>query len=688
MSSTGLRRALASPVLRARAVQHAAAWNRQFASSQVRLLSTNTSASDDFGDGMSMIDKYSVPFDTLAELMDGAAVKFADNDALGIKEDGAYSFITYRETADKIQHFRGALVQLGVGQGDKVGIISRNRLEWVLSAYAGYTISAVHVPMYEQQQLKDWKYIAEDSGMKVLIAATKNIYDQVKSFEGTVGQVERVLCCDLDESHPDSFAAQMAIGEANPAARNDPTPDDLATLIYTSGTTGQPKGVMLSHGNLASNVKAVMEHVPPGPDGTPVVTASDRSVAFLPWAHSYGQTCELHSGLAIGASTAIAAGAPGDAVELMSNIEEVKPTILFSVPTLFKKIYDGVHAKIGEESGLKKKLMLRALECGNEVRLAKEVGGEPGFMTSMEHSVLDKIVLKKIRARFGGNLRMAFAAGAPTPVEVMEFMENLGISMTEGYGLTETSPVVSITYPDPTQRILGSVGIALPGVDVKLVMDGADIVPGEGEGELWVSGPNVMQGYWGKQAETDEVIVHDENGKRWFRTGDVASIVDGKHIKITGRIKEQYKLENGKYVVPGPIEEAMCLNRVCAQAVLYGNGHPYNVAVVVPEWELIANELGLPNDPAALAANADVQALVESEVTGELTLRGIKKYEWPKKWVLALEPFSAANEMLTPKLSVRKPNVIKFYKPQLDALYSMADVEDKPDKGADEPLAA
>lgn len=583
--------------------------------------------------------------------------------------------------------FQAALKHvLGVKRGDTVAIISRNRIEWVLTAYGGYGLGAINVPMYEQQKPSDWEYIVQDSNASVLIVATEPIFHKVSEMQkqGKLGdKVKHILCCDLPESHPQSFAHAMAQGRAALANPPPPSgeeerktlPSDLATLIYTSGTTGTPKGVMLSHHNLCSNVKQVVSHGPPG-STAPVVNGDDRSLAFLPWAHSYGQLCELHSGIALGASAGIAAGAPGDAAELLANIKEVKPTALFSVPTLFKKVYDGVHKKIADEpSSVKRFLMKRALVVGHAVQECIAKGEEPGVFLGMQHRFLDKAVLAKMREPLGGNLKIAIVAGAPTPVAVVNFVESLGLRMTEGYGLTETSPVVAITYPLPKDRILGTVGRAVPGTKIRVVdPESLQDVESGTEGECWVNGPQVMEGYWGKPEATAEVIVTDEaTGEKWFRTGDLVTMVgdDLSHIKVTGRSKEQYKLENGKYVAPAPIEQAMTMSKFVNQAVLYGSGKPHNVAAIVPDFEAVAEELGLDDwfDPQALCNDPRVQALMAEEIPKELSARGIKKYEQPKTWLLIAEAFSAENEMLTPKLSIRKPNVIKVYKPQLDALY-------------------
>jgi len=632
-------------------------------------------------------------FATLDELMEAAGTRYADREALGIKKDGVFSFLKYSEVKEQVDTFRHALKHvLGVKRGDAVAVISRNRIEWVLAAYGGYGLGAVNVPMYEQQKSADWEYIVQDSKAKVLIVSTVPIFEKVSELhaQGKLGTtVQQIVCCDLDESHPQSFAHVMEQGKRAAAAAADDDdkegrrtqPEDLATLIYTSGTTGQPKGVMLTHNNLCSNVRQVVNH---GGEKQ-VITWDDRSLAFLPWAHSYGQLCELHSGFALGASAGIAAGAPGDAAELLANIQEVQPTVLFSVPTLFKKVFDGVNKKIEEEpSPVKRFLMARALKVGHQVQECKGRGTEPGFLLGLQHRFLDKAVLAKMRDLLGGHLKIAVVAGAPTPVAVVNFIESLGVRMTEGYGLTETSPVVSITHPDPRDRVLGTCGPAVPESKLRVVdpgsLDEANLssmgveVSAGSEGELWVSGPHVMAGYWGKPEATAEVIVVDPvSGERWFRTGDLVTMVGPglKHIKVTGRSKEQYKLENGKYVAPAPIENALTMSKFVNQAVLYGSGKPYNVAAVVPDFAVVAEELGITDwyEPEELCQDARVVELLKVQIPKELNERGIKKYEQPKQWVLLSEPFSAENEMLTPKLSVRKPNVIKVYKDRLDALY-------------------
>ena len=380
-----------------------------------------------------------------------------------------------------------------------MGIISNNRWEWAAIAAATYSLNATIVPLYEAQLPADWTYILNDAGCTSLFCATQDIFDRVHvQVLPSTPLVKSVLCLDAAEGEPHALSTAMAnASEDTPIIA--PTENDLADLIYTSGTTGKPKGVELTHLNLTSNIKAAVRSVVEDPSD--FVRQNDRSLAFLPWAHSYGQTCELWSLMGHGASMGICRGIP----HILEDIQMVKPTVLFSVPTLYKRIYDGVHNLIASSSPVKKKLMNKALYLGRQ-KADFEHGkrGPLGFLENLQYKALDSIILSKIRARFGGRLRHGFVAGAATPSEVLDFMDSLGIPVCEGYGLTETSPIISLNTPD--HRLVGSVGRAIGGVTVYIIgEDGRSVGPGE-EGEICCVGPNVMRAYYRNQAATDEVI--------------------------------------------------------------------------------------------------------------------------------------------------------------------------------------
>jgi long-chain acyl-CoA synthetase len=384
-------------------------------------------------------------------------------------------------------------------QYSKIGIIANNRWEWAAVASAAYSLNATIVPMYEAQLPDDWTYIINDSGCSTLFCATESIFDTFqKEVLPSTPFVQAALCFDGPAGDAHSFQTALDKVGATEAAVIEPTVEDLADLIYTSGTTGKPKGVELTHNNIVSNVKAGVRTMVENPHN--FIHESDRTLAFLPWAHSYGQTCELWGCMSQGASIGIGRGVP----LILEDLQHVKPTILFSVPTLYKRIYDGVHNMMESSSPLRKGLMKRALDMGR--RKADAVAGlrSPlGPLETLQHKILDKVILDKIRARFGGNLKHAFVAGAACPAEVLDFMDDLGIAVCEGYGLTETSPIIAINTPE--NRRNGFVGRPIGGVEVLIMNDGKQVADGE-EGEICCVGPNVMRSYHKNPEATAEVI--------------------------------------------------------------------------------------------------------------------------------------------------------------------------------------
>ncbi|CAM9735853.1 unnamed protein product [Chrysoparadoxa australica] len=580
------------------------------------------------------------------------------------QKEGDWHWTSYKDFGHLVDRCRTSLQEIGVTRGDTVACISKNRSEWAVCAYATYSLGGVFVPMYEEQRPKDWRYILEDANAKVLFVSTKAIHHDTHHFAGVLGNIQHVYCFDEPASDTHSFASFME-GTSETAPAFLPCKTDLATLIYTSGTTGKPKGVQLSHNNIISNITGLRDILPED-----LISCHDRSLSFLPWAHCYGQTAELHALMAHGASLGIAEGVD----KLGDNLMETQPTVLYAVPTLFKKVYDGIHAKVSSASAAQQFLFKRSLQIAHRRRMHLESDQPVGAVLAMEHKLLDKLVLSKVRDRFGGNLKVSFVGGAASPLEVLSFFENIGIPICEGYGLTETSPLVTVQTTELAHRKLGTTGRQLGGVTVSICRDGQLCGPDE-EGEVCVSGPNVMQGYNNNPDATAEVMF-ELDGERYFRTGDLGTMVEGKYLRITGRIKEQYKLENGKYVVPGPIEAALSSSKYITQALLYGDNRPFNVALIVPDWELLRawasekTDLG-PNATKEELANSEVVCnLIEGEVQG--ALESTKKYEIPKRWHLLEEGFTAERGMLTPKLSVKRHIVVKEYEGTIRHLYGEA----------------
>ena len=410
--------------------------------------------------------------------------------------------------------------------------------------------------MYEVQLEKDWRYIIEDSGASILLVSTDKIFEKTSPYVGSVGHIRAVLCMDASEDLLISYKRWMkSVENERPVPGLAVVPNDLCAIIYTSGTTGKPKGVDLSHANIMSNVNGVLSLF-----GT---LESHTSLAFLPWAHVYGMSGELYMGICRGNAMGVVANRE----QIVEGIAMVKPSLLICVPTLLNRIYDGIMKRVEEGPPMTKRIFHWALSVARRRNDLLEHGKTVPFLLALQHRILEKVVLSKVRARLGGNLEYVTNGGAAVPLKVAQFFEDIGLPVLNGYGLTETAPIITFSGPDWQMRRLGTCGVTLPGVHV-LIIDPSTLeeMPPETEGEICVSGPNVMQGYHNRPDATAEVFLM-KGGKKYFRTGDLGLMVEGKFLKVTGRIKEQFKLENGKYVVPIPVEDAMCRSSFIAQVV-------------------------------------------------------------------------------------------------------------------------
>lgn len=589
-------------------------------------------------------------FKTLPDLFESSVARFATRPLFGTKQpDGTWAWMTYGEFGERVAEARAGLAGLGVGTADRVAIISDNRVEWAIGAYATYTLGAAWVPMYEAQQSKEWAYILADSGAKVVFAADDGIRAQLDDLADTLPNLEQIVVIHGEAGGAAiTFDELLARGAEAPVPSVHPDPATLAGLIYTSGTTGNPKGVMLSHANLTSNINTFPDLFDIGPD--------DRAASFLPWAHSFGQTAELHFILAAGASAALTS-----AKTLTDDLPEIKPTILVSVPTVYNRIYDGLQKLMADEGGIKKMLFDQAM--GNAAKrsaLADEAKTNP--WVDLQHTVYDRLVFSKVRDRFGGRLRYSISGGAAISPEVAEFISALGMTVYEGYGLTETSPVAAANIPG--FRKIGTVGREIP--DVRIDID-TDVTGTDDVGEIVIHGPNVMMGYYNLPEENEKVFTSDGG----FRSGDLGSRDDEGFISIRGRIKEQYKLENGKYVVPSPIEEQLQLSGYITNIMVHGEQRPYNVAVIVPDAEALekwAAENGLGGRALDQLIKEDrVKELIQREINRQSG--PIKGYERVRKFVLTTEEFNPENGMLTPSLKVKRRAVMAKYGDEIEALY-------------------
>jgi long-chain acyl-CoA synthetase len=591
-------------------------------------------------------------FETLVDIFQSSIKTFPDRELFGTKKNGEWRWSTYLEFGRSVDRFRAGLADLGYVRGDKVAIISNNRIEWAVAAYACFGLGVAFVPMYEAQLAKEWEFIVRDCEAKGLIVATDAIAEKTRGFLESIPSVKHIISLDPKtkaDGAVHSFEALLQTGKK--AATIRPDRDDLACIIYTSGTTGNPKGVMLSHYNIASNVSAVHDVFP--------MSSEDRSLSFLPWAHVFGQTCELHALFSMGASMAMC-----EAVDkILDNLAEVKPTLLFSVPRIFNRIYGAVQKQMSTKPGVIKSMVKVAMAARRKQRDGQELSVGEGLVTMLT----DKVVFSKVRARFGGRMRYAFSGGAAISTDVAEFIDGLGITVYEGYGLTETSPIATANWPE--NRRIGSVGRALPGVRI-------EISP---ESEIIVHGPNVMKGYHNRPEENAAVFTADGG----FRTGDMGKLEDG-FLMITGRIKEQYKLENGKYVVPTPLEEQIKLSPYVANVLVYGDNRPFNIALVVPAFEAVktwAAENGVDTkDPEKLIANAKVRELFKKEIA--TYTEKFKGFEDVKDFALVVEDFTTENGMLTPSLKLKRKKVMEVHGAAIDAIYKKKAEAKKPEARA------
>jgi len=590
-------------------------------------------------------------FNDLVDMQQKSVAAFGTRTLFATKDAGAWRPTTYAEFGRRVDDFRGGLAARGVGVGDAVAIISANRVEWAVAAYATYGLGATFVPMYEHQLEADWDFILKDSGATQLVVSTRSIYDTVKDWPDKIDALEGVCCMALPREDDASFGALETAGRENPApAKDDIDPDSVCGFIYTSGTTGKPKGVLLSHKNFTSNVNAIHQIFPLDPD--------DSSVSFLPWAHSFGQTVELHCMISMGCSVAFA-----ESIEkLVDNIAEVKPTILVSVPRIFNKIYDGLQKKMDEAGGVKKKLFEAGMKNEGERRKLAE-GGRSSLVLNLKGAFFDKLIFSKVRERFGGRLKYAFSGGAAISTEVAEFIDRIGIMVYEGYGLTETSPIATANCRG--HRKIGSVGRAIPGVSIEI--DSSAVESAGDEGEVIVYGPNVMQGYHNLPEETAKVMT-DDGG---FRTGDRGRLDSDGYLYITGRIKEQYKLENGKYVVPAPLEEQLQLSPYIVQVYVDGANRPYNAALVVPDQPALqkwAAAQGLGGTYDELLERDETKKLIAGELAKYAA--DFKGYERIREFALIGEEFTTANGLLTPSLKLKRRKVVDKYGDLINSLWS------------------
>ena len=597
-----------------------------------------------------MFEKYHLEKpDNLVELFENSVKKYADRPYLGTKnKQGEYEWVPYREIGRRVDNLRGGLASLGIKRGDAVGVICDNSVDWAVGHFAVLGLGAFYVPMYEAELTHVWEYIIKDSAAKVVLVSKPGIFEKVKDFPSRIPTLEKMFV--MQGEGKSTMAELERIGEETPVKAIYPKPEDVAVLIYTSGTTGDPKGVLLMHGNWTSNHHARMV-------AYPELNSEDRSLSLLPWAHAFGLG-ELHTFTAIGGSM----GFMESVKTVVSDMAAVRPTFLIAVPRIFNKVYDTIVTKVNEAGGFKKKLFDAGVEAGKEKRRLAEQG-KSSFLVDLKFKIIDKIVFQKIRDLFGGRMKGSMTGSALMNPDISRFFHDIGIPLFDAYGLTETVP--GITMNSFRKFRIGSVGPAMD--KIKVVIDQSVVEPGAKDGEIICYGPNVMKGYHNKPEATKEVMTSDGG----FRTGDRGRLDEDGFLWITGRIKEQFKLENGKYVFPAVLEEDICLNHYVQSALIYGAGREYNVCMIVPDFvalEVYAQKNNLPTDMKTLVESEDIQKMITGEINDTLKKK-YGGYEIPKKYLFLSEPFTLENGMLTQTMKLKRRVIMEKYTDRIEALY-------------------
>ncbi len=581
-------------------------------------------------------------------------------DALQVKRDGRYQPISHDVLRDRVRRAALGLETLGVRPGDRIAILSANRPEWVIADLACLTSGVADVPIYPNLPADQTAYVLRDSGAVAIFTSDAEQTAKVASIRGECAALRHVITFDDGTGGDMTLAALESKGatadteaaRTSYRARADAVrPDDLATIIYTSGTTGDPKGVMLTHDNLYSDTIAACAAIPNSGD--------DTCLSFLPLSHSFERTGGYYVMLNFGASIAYAESM--DTVP--KNLVEVRPTLVLSVPRLYEKMYARVLENALSGGALKQRIFYWARGVGERWADTKLAGGTPRGLLALQYAIAHRLVFSKLQARTGGRLKYFVSGGAPLAPEIIKFFYAAGLIILEGYGLTETSPVIAVNTPANYQ--IGTVGKPLPGTEAMIAPDG----------ELLVRGPQIMKGYFNKPAATAEAI--DTAG--WFHTGDIGELRGG-FIAITDRKKDIIVTAGGKNISPQPIENRIRTNKFVAQAVMIGDKRKYPIVLIVPNWDSLekwAKSEGVAWGPhAGLLDAAPIREKMEREVMGEV--KGLAHFEMPKRIGLLEHDFSVERGELTPTLKVKRRVIDKTYKSVIDSLYESNPSEHEP----------
>jgi long-chain acyl-CoA synthetase len=572
--------------------------------------------------------------------------------ALRSKRAGRWADISYRDMAERVQDLSIGLQELGVRRGDRVAILSENRPEWAIADYACLAARCTDVPIYPTLPARQAEYILRDSGAVAVLVSSAAQLEKVARVRERLPALAHIIAVDDSATGAGVLRFEQVLERGRAARERHPdwraaaleaVEDDLATLIYTSGTTGDPKGVMLSHGNIASNVTTSVALFS--------FTAEDECLSFLPLSHiferMFGHYCMFHAGVVINYAESV------DTVP--ADMQEIHPHLMASVPRLYEKIYARVLDSVRTSSPLRKRIFAWSREVGERWAEATIAGRPVPPALKLQRALADRLAFAKLRARTGGRIRFFISGGAPLSPDIARFFYAAGLPILEGYGLTETSPVIAVnTFQN---HRLGTVGKAIPDVEIRIAPDG----------EIVTRGPNVMCGYFNKPQATAEAI--DEEG--WFHTGDIGVIDADGYLSITDRKKDLIVTAGGKNIAPQPIEILARTSKFVSSAVMIGDRRPFPIMLVVPNSAQVKGWVahkGLPDgDLEQLLVHPDVRQKIEREV--RMTLRDLAQFEMPKKLLILPKDFTVEAGELTPTLKVRRRIVEEHNRPAIEALY-------------------
>ena len=572
---------------------------------------------------------------TIPQMLHAQAQRYGDRTALKVKRNGAYRDISWNELQKQVKGISLGLIDLGVQPGDRVAILSENRPEWAFADLAILSVGAATVPVYTTLTCEEIEYILKNADVRLLFVSNPELMAKILPLQLRMNL--KVILFDvpyrvagprvwwLGELFGLGETTGPKLQEELQERSSKTKPEDLASIIYTSGTTGFPKGVMLTHSNFLSNCAGIREELP--------ITDEDLTLSFLPLSHVFERCAGYYFVLFAGGTIAYAENMETVPVNLL----EVRPTILTAVPRFYEKLYERVQESVQASSFIKRKIFAWAVKVGHQNLIA------------------DRLVFSKLRARLGGRLRFGVSGSAPLSNALAEFFYKAGILILEGYGLTETSPVITVNRL--TQFRFGSVGLPLPGVEVRIAEDG----------EILTRGPHVMRGYFNNPAATAEVI--DREG--WFHTGDIGQLSPEGFLTITDRKKDLIKTSGGKMVAPQNLENALKSDSLIADCVVIGDRRKYLTILIVPnraKLEEFASKQSLSYDsPETLVRLPQVVELVQDRV--KKLNEKLAPFEQLKKFTLLPEPFSLQSGELTPTLKVKRRVIAEKYAPQIEAMY-------------------